>query len=162
MVIKKQPDPNTGTLPEGANDWFRQFLKHLEIFMAQTAQGLPSDASTPDYRLAAMRAVRLTLLESDTSLDDDQIIRLFGRVALEHADESKMPEWSAELNKRRFELIDGDIQGTLSREERLELAGLTQIMREHVDSEANLPFEGAKKLHRYLTDLGSESTGSGQ
>ena len=160
MAVKKQPDPDAGTLSEGANDWFRQFLKHLEISMAEIGQGLPPDASTPDFSLAAMRAVKMTLL--DSGLDYEQILGLFGHVAFEHADSSRTPEWTSELNKRGFELIDDDIQGTLSREERLELAGLTQLMREHVDSEINLPFEGAKKLHRYLTDLGSQATGSGQ
>ncbi len=120
--------------------------------MAETGQGLPSNASTPDFSLAAMRAVKMTLF--DSGLDDEQIIGLFAHAAFESAESSKAPSWTAELNKRRFELIDGDIQGTLTREERLELAGLTQLMREHVDSEFNLPFTGAKKLHQYLTDLG--------
>ncbi len=160
MAVKKQPDADAGTLSEGANDWFRQFLKHVEIFMAETGQGLPSDAGNADYSLAAMRAVKLTLL--DSGLDGEQILGLFGRVALEHADVSKKLEWTAEANKRRFELIDGNIQGTLSREEQLELAGLTHIMREQVDSGVNLPLEGAKQLHRYLTDLESRSTESEQ
>lgn len=160
MAVKKQPDPDAGTLSEGANDWFRQFLKHLEIFLSETGQVLPSNADSADYSLAAMRAVKMTLL--DSGLNNEQILGLFGRMALEHADTSKMSEWTAELNKRRFELIDGDIQGKLSREEQLELAGLTQLMRQHVDSEVNLPFKGAKKLHRYLTDLDSESPDSEQ
>lgn len=160
MAVKKQPDPHTGTLPEGASDWFRQFLKHLEMSLAETGQGLSSDAGSGEYSLAAMRAVKLTLL--DSGLDNEQIVGLFGRVAFEAADTSEKPEWTTELNKRRFEFIDGEIQGTLSREEQLELAGLTQLMREHVDSEVNLPFEGAKKLHQYLTDRESGSTGSEQ
>ncbi|MBT6156424.1 MAG: hypothetical protein HOL01_22400 [Planctomycetaceae bacterium] len=128
MAVKKPPDPNAGTLHEGANDWFRQFLKHLEISMAETGQGLPSDADSAGCSLAAIRAVKHTLL--DSGLDREQILGLFGRVALEDADVPKKLEWTAELNKRRFELIDGDIQGTLSREEQLELAGLTHLMRQ--------------------------------
>ena len=160
MAVKKQPDPKSATLAEGANDWFRQFLKHLEISMSEIGQVLPSDATSADYSLAAMRAVKMTLL--DSGLNDEQILGLFGQVAFEPASSSRKSEWTAELNKRRFELIDGDIQGKLSREERLELAGLTQLMREHVDSEINLPFKGAQKLHRFLKELGSEATGSGQ
>lgn len=158
MAVKKQPDPDAGTISEGASDWFRQFLKHLEISMAEMGQGLPPNADRADYSLAAIHAVKMTLL--DAGLDNEQILGLFGQVALEHADAAKTPEWTAELNRRRFELIDGDIQGTLSREEQLELAGLTQLMRQQVDSEVNLPLEGAKKLHRYLTDQNSESTDS--
>lgn len=160
MAVKKQPDPDAGTLSEGANDWFRQFLKHLEIFLSETGQGLPPNADRSDYSLAAMHAVKMTLL--DSGLDNEQILGLFGRVSLEDIKPTKRPEWTAELNKRRFELIDGDIQGKLSREEQLELAGLTQLMREHVDSEVNLPFKGAKKLHRYLADLDSELPDSEQ
>lgn len=160
MAVKKQPDPRAGTLSEGANDWFRQFLKHLEISVSEVGQALPSHPSTTDYGHAAMRAVKTTLL--DSGLSEEQILSLFADVAFENAGSSGTPEWTAELNKRRFELIDGDIQGTLSREERLELAGLTQLMREHVDSEINLPFKGAQKLHRYLTDLEAKATGSGQ
>ncbi len=86
-------------------------------------------------------------------------LHLFGRVALKDVNIPERVEWTAELNMRRFELIDGDIQGTLSNDEQIELAGLTQLLREHVDSEVNLPFEGAKKLHRHLTELDSESPG---
>ena len=154
MAAKKQLDPDAGTLSEGANDWFREFLKHLEVYLAETGQGLPSNADNADLSLAAIRAVKLALLNS--GLDYEQIVALFGRVALEHPGASQLSEWTAELNQRRFELIDGEIQGTLSREERLELASLTQLMRQHVDSEVNLPLEGAKKLHRYLIDLASD------
>lgn len=128
--------------------------------MSEIGQGLPSDATNAEYSLAAIRAVKMTLL--DSGLSDEQILGLIAQVAFEPASSSKRSEWTADLNKRRFELIDGDIQGTLTREERLELVGLTQIMREHVDSEINLPFSGAQKLHRYLTELGSEEAGSGQ
>ncbi|MBM4076997.1 MAG: hypothetical protein FJ267_15310 [Planctomycetes bacterium] len=72
------------------------------------------------------------------------------------------PEWNAELNKRRFQLIDGEIEGILSQAEQIELAGLTHLMRMHVDSEANLPFEGARKLYGYLAKLESNSTGTEQ
>jgi hypothetical protein len=160
MAVKKQPDPKSATVSEGANDWFRQFLKHLELSWSEIGQAIPSDATPADYGLATLQAVKLTLL--DSGLNDGQVLGLFGQVAFEQAFLSSRPEWTAELNKRRFELIDGDIQGTLSREEKLELAGLTQRMREHVDSELNLPIKGAQKLHRYLTELRSDETGADQ
>lgn len=160
MAVKKQPESDAGELSESANDWFRQFLKHLELFMVETGQGLPTDSKLTDHRLAAMRAVKLTLL--DSGMDDEEVRSLVGRVALEDADLPAQLEWNADLNKRRFELIDGDIQGTLSPAEQIELAGLTHLMREHVDSEDNLPVEGARKLHRLLTEMDSESAGSQQ
>jgi len=160
MAVKKQPESGAGELSETANDWFRQFLKLLELFIVEAGQGLPPDAKATDYRLAAMRAVKLTLV--DSGIDDDEIVNLFGRVALEKTNASTKLEWNAELNKRRFELIDGDIQGKLGRTGQIELAGLTQLMREQVDSEVNLPLEGARKLHRLLSGVDSEATDSDQ
>jgi hypothetical protein len=160
MTVKKPPESSAGELRESVNDWFRQFLKILEVFMAETGQPLHPDSESADLRLAAMRAVTLTL--RDSGADEDEIVNLFGRIAIEEKVVANEPVWNAELNERRFELIDGDIQGTLSRAEQIELAGLTHIMREHVDSEVNLPFEGARKLHRHLAELKSDSTDSEQ
>jgi len=156
MTIKKQPESSAGELGASANDWFRQFLKHLEINMAETGQALRPNSEPGDFRLAAVRAVKWTLLES--GVEEDEIASLFGRIATEDKSEADQPGWNAELNRRRFELIDGDIQGTLTRAEQIELAGLTHLMREHVDSEVNVPFEGASKLHRHLTELASNLT----
>ena len=155
MAVKKQLDFDASDLPEAASDWFRQFLKHLELFMVETGQPLRPDSDSAEYQLAAMRAVKLTLL--DSGMDDEKLRNLFGRVAIEDPGNSPPLQWNAELNKRRFELIDGDIQGTLSPAQQIELAGLTQLMRDHVDSEANLPLAGARKLHRLLTNMDSES-----
>lgn len=160
MGVKKQPDSEAGKIPEVVDDWFRQFIKHLELYLIETGQELSPDATNTDCGLAALRAVRLTL--RDSGLDDDQVVTLLGRVALEDASANEELEWNADLNGRRFELIDGDIQGTLSHAEQLELAGLTQLMREHVDSEENLPLEGARKLHQFLTRSDSGSTDSEQ
>ncbi len=154
MAVKKQPDSNSGKLHETTNDWFREFLKHLELFMVETGQSLAANAVTFDLSFAAMRAVKLTLLES--GMNDEQIRHLFGRVAFEDWRVANQLKWNAELNERRFQLIDRDIQGTLNQAEQLELAGITQLMRAHVDSELNLPMEGARKLHRLLTDFNSE------
>ena len=38
MAVKKQLDFEASDLPEAASDWFRQFLKHLELFMVETGQ----------------------------------------------------------------------------------------------------------------------------
>jgi hypothetical protein len=156
MAVKKQPESAGGEIPEAASDWFRQFLKLVELTIVEMGPGLPPEATPADCRLAAMRAVKLTLL--DSGVDEDAISGLFGQVALEDTTAPMKLAWSAEMNNRRFELIDGDIQGTLSRAEQLELARLTQLMREHVDSEDNLPLEGAKKLHRLLSGFESDST----
>ena len=80
MAVKKQPESDARELSAAANDWFRQFLKHLELFMVETGQGLPPDTETAACRLAAMRAVKLTLL--DSGMGSEEILNLFGRVAL--------------------------------------------------------------------------------
>jgi len=158
MAVKKQPDSNASELTETANDWFRQFLKHLEIHMVETGESLGANSDSFDHRLAAMRAVMMTLIDSGTN--QEELRKIFGLVAFENAGMSPPLEWNREQNKRRFELIDREIQGTLSPVEQFELASLTQRMREHVDSEANLSFEGARKLHQLLTDMDSESVES--
>jgi hypothetical protein len=104
MAVKKQPESGTDELSEAAHDWFRQFLKDLELFMVETGLGLRPDSESADYRLAAMRAVKLTLL--DSGMDDEEIRGLFGRIAIEDVSTATQIEWSAELNKRRFDLID--------------------------------------------------------
>ena len=115
MAVKKQPESNSGKLHETTSDWFREFLKHLELFMVGTGQSLAANAVTFDLSLAAMRAVKLTLLES--GMDNEQIRHLFGRVAFEDLRVADQLNWNAELNERRFQLIDRDIQGTLSQTE---------------------------------------------
>ena len=160
MSTEKQPESGAGDIPLAVDDWFQQFLKVLELAIIDTEKDLPADAKLEDYGLAALRAVKLTL--HDSGLNDDEVLGLFGRIAL---DRPKSPEklvWSAALNKRRFELIDRDIQGILSPAEQLELAALTHLMREHIDSENNIPLEGAKKLHQRLSGFDLESTEQGK
>jgi hypothetical protein len=48
MAVKKQPKSEAGELSEAANDWFRQFLKLFELYIVETAQGLPPDAKDTD------------------------------------------------------------------------------------------------------------------
>lgn len=150
MAVKKQPDSDPGHIQEATDLWFRQFLKHLELSLLATGQKLAADAEPADYGLFAVQAVKTTLIES--GLDEQQVIGLLGQAALQQAAQTPDLEWNEDLNRRRFHLIDGDIQGCLSREERLELAGLTQLMRATADSEVNLPLDGARKLHQRLLD----------
>ena len=157
MAAKKLPEPRSTSTPEYASDWFRQFLKCLEIEIADSGQELQADPDIVDCGLIAIKAVHRTLL--DSGLNEQQIAALFGRaVSKDLGGRSGVP-WTAELNQRRFELIDREIQGTLGPGEELELAALTQLMRDQVDSELNLPLEGATKLHRYLVERGDDSPG---
>jgi hypothetical protein len=96
MAVKKQPDSGTGELSETVNDWLRQFLKQLELFMVDTGQRLSPISEPADYHLAAMQAVRLTFL--DSGMDDEELRNLFGRVAIENISPAKPLQWNADLN----------------------------------------------------------------
>lgn len=126
-----------------ANDWTRQFLQQLERHLTSSPEQ-PAGVSTA-------RAIFAAYLES--GVDSEEALEFLGQAALESGSEAV--EWTDELNQRRFALIDKDIQGTLTPAKKVELAGLTRIMRQHVDTEANLPMEGARDLHRKLLHLES-------
>lgn len=160
MSVKKQPDSGTGEISEAANHWIHAFLNSLEDCLAETGLQLGPNSDLTDYHLVAIRAFRLTLLES--GMTDDDIRDLIGRVTLEARSATQPLQWNSEMNARRFELIDGDIQGTLTQAEQIELTGLTQLMREHVEAEELLPFKGARDLHRRLREVGSGGSDSAE
>lgn len=95
MAVKKQPDHGTGEIFESVNDWFRQFLKHLELHLMETGQRLSSDTSPSDCHLAAMQAVRLTLL--DSGMTDGGFLDLLKEVAM--------------ANQQRIAITDKDARG---------------------------------------------------
>jgi hypothetical protein len=70
----------------------------------------------------------------DSGMDTESFAETVGRVLIEKRPGSIA--WNAVLNQRRFELIDKEIQETLTPAERVELAGLTAIMREQLESAA--------------------------
>ena len=137
------------TISEHANDWIRKFVQQLELNFVDTSLSLAPDAGVLEYQLTTIRAVFHTLL--DSGMEGESFVEAVGRVLIEKRPGSI--EWNSELNQRRFELIDKEIEETLVPAERVELAGLTAIMREQLESEANLPMEGAKALHRKLLEL---------
>jgi hypothetical protein len=140
------------SISERASEWIRLCVKHFELNLLEGSRSLPPDASDRDYGVAAIRAMFETL--RDSGMDTESFAETVGRVLIEERPGSI--EWNSELNQRRFELIDKEIQETLTPAERVELAGLTGIMREQLESEANLPMEGAKALHRKLLELAAE------
>lgn len=58
--------------------------------------------------------------------------------------------WTEVKNARRCELIDKDIQGTISDAERSELDLLTRALRLHRRQVAPIPLAGASQLHQAL------------
>lgn len=155
MANISPPDAEPAKVPEAiladTGDWIRRFIKHFELHVLGASRGLPADASVPEMQEAAARAILQTYLDSGIELES--AMELLGKVALESG--SAPIAWNDELNERRFALIDKDIQGTLTPAENVELAGLTRIMRNKIDSEMNLPMKGARALHRKLLQLES-------
>lgn len=80
MVVKKQHESGSTGLSEAANDWFREFLKHLELYLVENGQCLSPDSKPRDYHLAAMQAVRLTLL--DAGVKAEELHSLFSQIAV--------------------------------------------------------------------------------
>ena len=146
----EQPASQLG-IPADEDDWIRQFIKHFELHLVDARRDLPPDASDSDLQAAAARAILATYL--DAGMEFESAVELLGQVAVERRSVDAV--WSDALNQRRFELIDKEIQGSLTAAESIELAGLTRCMRDHVESEANLPMEGARALHRRLLQLDS-------
>ena len=67
-------------------------------------------------------------------------------------------EWDEAKNARRCELIDKEIEGTLSASERLELEILQRQAVASRDRVAPLPMKGAVKLHRELLRKKQQNT----
>jgi hypothetical protein len=68
-------------------------------------------------------------------------------------------DWSDELNERRIELIDKDIQGAITIDERVELAELQRRAIAYRDRIAPLPIEGARRLHQQLLEMKRQRAG---
>jgi len=89
------------------------------------------------------------------ALDNDQcvVIRVIERgngseEGVRHSPE----EWSEEKNSRRCDLIDRQIEGDLSPEERIELEDLQRQAMAYRDRVAPLPIEGTRRLHQELLE----------
>jgi hypothetical protein len=61
-------------------------------------------------------------------------------------------EWTAAENARRFYLIDKEIDGSITREEAVELEKLQAHMGRWLDKVAPLPMEHVRQLHRELLE----------
>ena len=153
MDGKKPHEANSesrrASIPAHANDWIRKFVQQFELNFVDTSLGLLPDARAIEYQLATIRAMLRTLL--DSGMDIESFAETVGRVLIQEP--LGAVEWNSKSNQRRFDLIDKEIQETLTPAERVELAGLTAAMREQLESEANLPMEGASALHRKLLEL---------
>ena len=94
---------------------------------------------------------RLSDKASQTGQDVVHLIRIaVGRFVDEEIRPASNGSWSDELRTRRSELIDKDIAGTATVEERAEMMELDRLANEHFDMVAPPPIEGARRLHQQL------------
>jgi hypothetical protein len=59
-------------------------------------------------------------------------------------------EWTEAKNRRRCDLIDREIDGTMTPDERAELEGLQRELDRYVDAVAPLPLQPLRKLRQRL------------
>jgi hypothetical protein len=69
-------------------------------------------------------------------------------------------DWTSAKNHRRCDLIDRDIDGQLTPDERIELEDLTEQLRRYVDKVAPLPLEPLRKLHQELLEKAAKDQAS--
>ena len=65
--------------------------------------------------------------------------------------------WTSARNQRRCDLIDREIDGQLTPEERVELEELQQQLRRYVNRIAPLPLEPLRKLHQELLEKAAKA-----
>jgi hypothetical protein len=65
--------------------------------------------------------------------------------------------WDEVKNARRFELVDREIQGSISEAEKRELESLTRQLRLHRRAVAPIPLKGAQRLHREIAKSAIQS-----
>jgi hypothetical protein len=138
-------------LSAASDEWERQFVKHLQIAYAEFASELPPEATFGDFRRAMLRAFVATL--RDSGAGQDEVIQLLATGVGLISPPAESEGWTSEKSDRRLELVDKRIQQKLSADEAIELARLTELMRVHCDSEATVPLEGARRLHRQLLGI---------
>jgi len=70
-------------------------------------------------------------------------------------------EWTSVKNRRRCDLIDRVIDGTVTPEERVELNELKRQLRRYVNAVALLPLAEARAVHQERLELAAETRAEG-
>lgn len=152
MASKRLREPGRnakpGVVDAEAQFWMMKFVPAFERAMLDESVELPRPSTISDLHDATIRAMLRTLM--DSGMTPETFVEQVGQAFADlQPNETK---WTPQLNKRRLALIDRQIQHSISLDEKLELARLTATMRQHVDSEENLPMQGARALHKKLLE----------
>jgi hypothetical protein len=119
-------------------------------------------ATEDDLVAAAVRAYLRPQHDPPPGITNERQVEL-NNTAEDHSDSgdgSNDGDWSDELNERRIELIDKDIQTNITTEERAELTELQRKAVAYRDRVAPLPIEGARRLHQQLLEKKLQREGS--
>lgn len=141
-----EQETNSPLFSSHAADWLNAFKKHFSIAFQDATSNLPTGADDGELQKAAIAAMTNTL--RDSGLSDEQMLVFLGE-AFKNV-RAKPIQWTPELNQRRIDLIDRDIAHSISFEEKVELAQLTNALRASVNTEENFPLQGARDLHAKL------------
>lgn len=158
MPEKKQPveeqpkkKPTAGPMVSSElSDLASRFAVELEMNFVSTVSAPTSEDLMDAFRTAMMSSFIVTMQESGASSAEVAVLM---KEALDRILVPGDDPWDDAKNDRRIELIDLSIQQGLTPDESFELNQLTEQMRRHVDTEAAIPMEGARKLHKHLLDL---------
>jgi hypothetical protein len=127
---ESEPPVSRQSISAEADHWIRQFVNIFESHVIDASRDLPPNASVSESQAATARAILATFL--DSGMEFESAVELLGQVAIGW--KSAGVTWNDALNQRRFELIDKEIQGSLTPAESIELASLTKSMRDHIES----------------------------
>ncbi len=134
-------------------DWLSVFLKHFELHFAEIIERESSSAHNPLD--VAVRAFFATC--KDSGVEHHSALEML--VKNMEPQVNNTSGWTDAMNERRIALIDQRIQSGLTKPDALELTRLTITMRQHLDTESQIPMEGAKALHRHLLErINNESS----
>lgn len=140
---------SVSSIPFDAALWLKNFIVDFEDHFATSASTLPTTTEASQLQKLAVLAAVQTLVNSGMNLDSLQDV--LGEVM--SSQQSANIKWDERHNQRRIELIDKDIQETLTLQEGVELAQLTRSMRDYLQVHHPLEMEGTRKLHQKLITL---------
>lgn len=101
------------------------------------------------------------LTEGETELSIEEALRMFRSADVQESsagDSQQGISWTDENNRRRSELVDKEISGTLTNEEREELDKLQKEMRAYRNQVAPLPLDDLRKAHDELLRKANHSS----
>ncbi|MFG0265482.1 MAG: hypothetical protein ACF8AM_10075 [Rhodopirellula sp. JB055] len=156
----RTPHPNKDIISDDQDFWSRQFLKHIELNLLDVIAGLSRNATQEEYQAATLQAVIETLQDSGMALIEFPSLAAKAIAKIQDQPPStNVTQWTPAMNARRMDLIDRQIQETITVPEQIELARLTEAMRTVIDSEKSQPMEGMKALHAKLLSIRDEEPG---